>query len=436
MSQNFHYQIQPVTQRFVLSESTATELRKLTPNFGFNGLGEVVFRRTYSRGDEDWADVIIRVIQGVFSIRKEHYFRNGLEWNDEEYQKFAREMALSAFHMKWMPPGRGLWMMGTDFVYTKGSMALINCFRSSEKFWTSNGLRAFRDFSDGDVVTVRGRNSWMRATVKCFGKQPLVKLVVYMGTLLCEIYTTQNHRWVVNTPGSDEPQVVLTKDLAQCSTLYTVNSASFNQTSTPWCVLGVEQTNLVEDVWCVQEPVHEEFILESGILTKNCAAVDTTSDLVHAAEWSMDCLMNGVGVGFNTSWRGTVNRPDKSNPETFVVPDSREGWVESVVRILRCYITSKKYGSGRYPVFDYSQVRPYGSPIRGFGGVASGPDPLIKLHKRIEGYLDSFCDGYIVVEGSNKRKPYNEHSRLIADVINAIGCCVVAGNVRRLKCEP
>ena len=85
MSHNFHYQIQPVTQRFVLSKNTVAELKKLTPNFGFNGLGEVVFRRTYSRGNEDWSDVIIRVIQGVFSIRKEHYFLNDLEWSDGPY---------------------------------------------------------------------------------------------------------------------------------------------------------------------------------------------------------------------------------------------------------------------------------------------------------------------------------------------------------------
>ncbi len=70
--------IKPIIERFVLSESTIKEIKSLTPQFGFNGLGEVVFRRTYSRDNESWHDVVIRVIHGVMSIRKEHYARNSL----------------------------------------------------------------------------------------------------------------------------------------------------------------------------------------------------------------------------------------------------------------------------------------------------------------------------------------------------------------------
>ena len=119
--------IQPVIQRFVLDKSTKDELYLLKPNFGFNGLGEVVFRRTYSRDNENWNDVVIRVIEGVMSIRKEHFYRNNLEWKDASWQKYARDMALSMFNMEWLPPGRGLWMMGTDFAFQRGSMALNNC---------------------------------------------------------------------------------------------------------------------------------------------------------------------------------------------------------------------------------------------------------------------------------------------------------------------
>lgn len=277
--------IRPVEQRFELSQSTKDELKSMKPNFGFNGLGEVVFRRTYSRGNEDWADVVIRVIQGVMSIRKEHYYRNSLEWSDENMQKYARNMAVSMFDMKWLPPGRGLWMMGTDFVYNRGSMGLFNC-----------------------------------------------------------------------------------------------------------------------------------------------GAVDTKDDIVEAAEWTMDTLMNGVGIGYNTVWRGDIKRPDKKDSETFVVPDTREGWCYSLVKLMTSYIDSPRYGHGKYPIFDYSQVRAAGLPIRGFGGVSSGPEPLKKLHARVEKFLDYLCDGYIEVDG--KKKNYN-HTRFVADIFNSIGACVVAGNVRR-----
>ena len=190
--------IQPVINRFKLIYTTKKQLNKGIPKFGFNGLGEVVFRRTYSRDNESWNDVVKRVIEGVMSIRKEHFARNSLEWNDVHWQEFAKEMAMSLFNMEWMPPGRGLWMMGTDFMYSRGSTSL-----------------------------------------------------------------------------------------------------------------------------------------------NNCSAVDTKDDLVHAAEWTMDCLMNGVGVGFSTNWRGESTKPNKEDNFTFTIPDSREGWLESLIKLLCSYIDSK-----------------------------------------------------------------------------------------------
>jgi len=290
MSQNIFY---PVTQRFTLSESTINEIKSMTPEFGFNGLGEVVFRRTYSRDNESWNDVVIRVVKGTFSIRKEHYLRNSLEWRDEMWQEYARNFAVSLFKMEWMPPGRGLWMMGTDFCYNRGSISLYNC-----------------------------------------------------------------------------------------------------------------------------------------------AATDTTKDLVLSAEWTMDCLMNGVGVGFSTNWRGIATMPNKNDTQLFVVPDSREGWVDSLIMLMCSYVDSPRHGKCKFPKFDYSQIRPRGELIKGFGGLASGPEPLIKLHNRVEGFLDAFCVGYLSIESgegeARKRvkKEYN-HTRLVADIFNSIGACVVAGNVRR-----
>ena len=66
--------------------------------------------------------------------------------------------------------------------------------------------------------------------------------------------------------------------------------------------------------------------MRGSMALNNCAAVDTKDDIVLAAEWTMDCLMNGVGVGFSTSWRGTATMPDKKDNEVYVIPDSREGW--------------------------------------------------------------------------------------------------------------
>lgn len=300
-SNNTKFTIQPVMQRFSLLDDTKSDINNLIPKFGFNGLGEVVFRRTYSRDNESWNDVVIRVVEGVMSIHKEHFTRASLEWNDDEWQPFAKEMALSLFHMEWLPPGRGLWMMGTQFTYDRGSTAL-----------------------------------------------------------------------------------------------------------------------------------------------NNCSATDTKNDLVHSAEWTMDCLMNGVGVGFSTHWRGSASVPNKEDYETFIIPDSREGWVESLIKLMCSYIDSPKHGKNKFPKFDYSQIREKGLPINGFGGTASGPEPLQKMHERIEGYLDAFSIRKLETTATTYKQVGDEwkpeqvevskeygHSRLIADIFNSIGACVVAGNVRR-----
>jgi ribonucleoside-triphosphate reductase len=264
-----------VHARFTLSSLTKWQLNNMAQKFGFGGFGEATYYRTYSRlkadgTQEHWADTIIRVVEGVFSVRKDHYSRNNLPWDDDSMQKMAYDMAVSMFEMKWLPPGRGLWAMGTEYVYERGGAAL-----------------------------------------------------------------------------------------------------------------------------------------------NNCGAVDTT-ELALAADWAMDMLMSGVGVGFNTAWKGGAASPDKSSPVQYVIPDSREGWVESVRLLIESYTNG-----GKWYEFDYSYIRPAGSPINGFGGTASGPAPLIELHGRIESYLDSFCAGEI------------DATRCTADIFNAIGACVVAGNVRR-----
>jgi len=276
LNTNINHKQPIVTERFVLQSDCVKLLQQKKPNFGFGGFGEATYYRTYSRIKEDgsqehWADTVERVINGIMSVRKQHYKTSCLGWKEDYWQEFASKLAITMFDMKWLPPGRGLWVMGTNYVYERGGAAL-----------------------------------------------------------------------------------------------------------------------------------------------NNCGAVDTT-DLAAAADWAMDMLMCGVGIGFNTVWQGEgVISPDKSSSENFVVPDSREGWVASVRRLIECYTHGKTWVK-----FDYSKVRPEGAVIKGFGGTASGHKPLLQLHDRVEEFLDAFCAGK------------TDTTRCVADIFNAIGACVVAGNVRR-----
>jgi ribonucleoside-triphosphate reductase (thioredoxin) len=250
---------------------------------GGNALGEITFIRTYSRMKEDgtkerWYEVCKRVIEGMYSIQKDHAKQNRLPWNDRKAQSSAQEAFDRMFNLKWTPPGRGMWMMGTPLVMEKkNSAALQNC--------------AFVSTRDIDR----------------------------------------------NDPGE---------------------------------LFG----------------------------------------------WVMDALMLGVGVGFDTLGNEKQLEIYEPSGDTSIyeIPDTREGWVESVRLLINSFLRANQN-----PVdFNYDLIRPLGEPIKGFGGTASGPGPLMKLHNDIRKVIGG-------------RKGEFIDSRAIVDIVNLIGTCVVAGNVRR-----
>ena len=113
-------------------------------------LGYVTFKRTYSRrlnefdpeatGSEEWWQTCKRVIEGMFNMQKQHVFLLSLEWNDAKAQKTAKEAYDRLFNLKWTPPGRGLWMMGTKFVEERTAAGLFNCaFRSTRDLSSKGG---------------------------------------------------------------------------------------------------------------------------------------------------------------------------------------------------------------------------------------------------------------------------------------------------------
>jgi adenosylcobalamin-dependent ribonucleoside-triphosphate reductase len=269
-------------EKFVLSENFIDKYKRKRPPFGFNGLGELVYMRTYSRIKEDgknerWWETIKRVVEGTYSMQKHWIDSHGLGWNPWQAQRSAQEMYDRIFYMKFLPPGRGLWAMGTSITEEKGLYAALNN---------------------------------------------------------CAFVSTSTIK---------------------------------DDYSKPFCFL-------------------------------------------------MDASMLGVGVGFDTKGAGEiivkgVNRD--RNEEIYMIPDTREGWVESLRLLLESYFHGMPLIE-----FDYNQIRDAGEPIKGFGGVSSGHEPLKEIHKEIREVLDKNTGEPITVT-------------TIVDIMNLIGKCVVAGNVRR-----
>lgn len=267
-------------EKFRLTHEFLNQYKDRIPPFGFGGLGALVYERTYSRVKEDginecWWETIARVVEGCYNMQKAHIELNGLGWNGQKAQHSAQEMYARMWQMKFLPPGRGLWAMGSAITEER----------------------------------------------ECFAA---------------------------------------------------LNNCGFASTK------GIAQ------------------------------------DFAKPFLFLMDASMLGVGVGFDTRGADTISlRVPKSITEHMIIPDTREGWVDSVGRLLKSYAKG-----GPSVTFDYSEIRAAGLPIKGFGGVASGPEPLEKLHTRIRQLLDAYA-GMLVSK------------TLIVDIMNLIGKCVVAGNVRR-----
>ena len=170
-------------------------------------------------------------------------------------------------------------------------------------------------------------------------------------------------------------------------------------------------------LWVMGTPLVNE--QRNSAALQNCSFVSTTSmtkiDPAKPFAFLMEASMLGVGVGFDDKGADkdfTIYDPKEG--DTYVIPDTREGWVESTSALINSYLKPDT----KSPVFDYSLIRPLGAPIKTFGGTAAGHEPLLRLHDYIRSIFDNRAGEKLT------RKD-------IADIGNLIGVCVVSGNVRR-----
>jgi hypothetical protein len=134
-------------------------------------------------------------------------------------------------------------------------------------------------------------------------------------------------------------------------------------------------------------------------------------------------LMLGGGVGFSVKREDVHELPrilkevkvihENSKDADFIVPDSRQGWVNLLRKILESF-----YNTGKSFTYSTLLVRGAGEKINGFGGTASGPRILIEGMEKI-------------VNIFQKREGKKLRSVDVLDINNIIGSIVVAGNVRR-----
>jgi intein/homing endonuclease len=147
----------------------------------------------------------------------------------------------------------------------------------------------------------------------------------------------------------------------------------------------------------------------------NCAYLPI--DSLKSFSELMYILMAGTGSGFSVErenisklpsikYSGSIRRDD------YTIEDSREGWAKAFLFGLETWF------EGEDVIFDYKQIRPYGSPLLTMGGRASGFEPLRDL---IE-----FSKGTIQAAAGRQLRPIEVH-----DICCKTAEVVVAGGTRR-----
>ena len=73
-----------------------------------------------------------------------------------------------------------------------------NCFTKDTKFYTSDGIKSFADFEDGDSVRVLDKDgTFQDATVHYYGKRDMVKIKFSSYKKEKTVICTHDHRWIL-----------------------------------------------------------------------------------------------------------------------------------------------------------------------------------------------------------------------------------------------
>lgn len=188
-----------------------------------------------------------------------------------------------------------------------------------------------------------------------------------------------------------------------------------------WKVDSIEETNREETVYCAVVPNTHAFVLEGNILTGNCWVAPASK--VEDFCFIMNELMLGGGVGVvikreiihqlpKVKNDIVITRLDEKDAD-FIVPDTREGWVELLRKTLEAYLYK-----GKGFTYSLQLIRGKGASIKGFGGISSGGEIL---HEGIQK----------IIQVLKNRDEKRLRSIDVLDIIGIIGSIVVSGNVRR-----
>tara|TARA_Y100000592_G_scaffold98487_1_gene171714 strand:- start:19262 stop:21451 length:2190 start_codon:yes stop_codon:yes gene_type:complete len=158
----------------------------------------------------------------------------------------------------------------------------------------------------------------------------------------------------------------------------------------------------------------------------NC--ITSFCDRLRFFQECMYLLLCGCGTGFSVQTHHVAKLPklikSKTGSKKFLISDSIEGWSDAVGVLVSSYFEQKALFTeykGKGINFDFSEIRPAGSPLKSSGGKAPGPEPLKNALSQIKKVLDR-----AMKSGDGHLKPIEAY-----DIVMHAADAVISGGVRR-----
>lgn len=398
--------------------------------------------RSYSRLKEDglkesWAETCLRTVNGIAELGR---------FTDAE----RASVLAGALEMTTLPSGRSLWVAGTPYAkQLKNVMSNYNCLGGGTMIEVMVGSEVdyahIEDVIDEPVIVRNGNGNWVEVTFTSYGFQS-TKIITFQKVsdlvpgvrYRVKVQASLGHEWPIIGGARKETQDLQYGDLV----------------ADDWSVVDIQDVPDLVEVFCCTEEETGSFYLTDNLLTHNCSS--QAIDSWEAMASMMDVAMTGCGTGcslenryinklppiVNTLDIKIMNLPGAPRPAALpesaeltvawyqdgkikmIVGDSREGWASAYLSILRLASSQRHVetlggrvdGPLEVEVHLYA-VRPAGTPLKGFGGIANPvklPEMFLKMQRILNGAAGRQLD-----------------VKEVCLLIDNAALVVVAGNIRR-----
>ena len=193
-----------------------------------------------------------------------------------------------------------------NILVSEGSKVASCCFDGETKFVTTEGMKSFNEFFVGEEIAVPTHTGEIKkAVVKTYGTQSLNRVTFQnkLGYLnsMHSVKVTSNHEWILSD-GSITNNLQVGDVIAKTPEFDIYGVEVFADSE--WEVSNIEKDVCKELVWCLEVEDNHSFILEGGIVTRNCRLLNNFELLEMGGQMNS---FGGAGISLGSHRVVTIN---------------------------------------------------------------------------------------------------------------------------------